>query len=53
MPPTARHSIMKDGFVGTNMSFSIGPEPFEDPSLHPGFVRTTKEYLKQSHLKSV
>ena len=31
----------------------MGPEPYEDPSLQPGFVRTTKDFLKQSHLNDV
>ena len=34
-------------------SLSIVPEPYEDPSLDPGFVRSTKQYLKQSHIKKV
>lgn len=34
-------------------SLSIAPEPYEDPSLDPGFVRSTKQYLKQSHIKKV
>ena len=34
-------------------SISIVPEPYEDPSLDPGFVRSTKQYLKQSHIKKV
>ena len=34
-------------------SFSMVPEPYEDPSLDPGFVRSTKQYLKQSHIKKV
>lgn len=34
-------------------SISIVPEPYEDPSLDPGFVRSTKQYLKQSHIKNV
>ena len=29
------------------------PDPYEDPDLQPGFVRSTKEYLKQSNLLNV
>ena len=32
---------------------SFGPEPYEDPALDPGFVRSTKEYLKQAHLYTI
>ncbi len=28
-------------------------EPYEDPALDPGFVRSTKEYLKQANQQSV
>ncbi len=28
-------------------------EPYEDPSLDPSFVRSTKEYLKQANQHSV
>lgn len=33
--------------------FAEETEPYEDPSLNPGFVRTTKEFLKQSHLYTI
>ena len=28
-------------------------DPYEDPALNPGFVRSTKEYLKQANQKDV
>lgn len=28
-------------------------EPYEDPSLDPGFVRSTKVYLKEANLINV
>ena len=34
-------------------SFCFGAEPFEDPKLDPGFVRTTKDYLKTLHQRNV
>lgn len=34
-------------------SFCFGADPFEDPKLDPGFVRTTKDYLKTLHIKNV
>jgi len=47
VPATSRHSLMQDGFRTKQTSF-IGDmkEPYEDPNLDPGFVRSTKEYLK-------
>ena len=52
MPVTSRHSIMKDGFKTIQNSTFVPPiEPYEDPDLNPGFVRTTKDYLKQSTIK--
>ena len=46
---TQRHSIMKDGFQQQPANgFSFRQEIYEDPSIDPGFVRTTKGYLKQS-----
>jgi len=47
---------MKDGFktIQTNSTFTpVVTEPYEDPSLDPGFVRTTREYLKRSLIKDV
>lgn len=48
VPVSARHSIMKDGFRTTRQTFmnTIETEPYEDPSLNPGFVRSTREYLR-------
>ena len=47
---------MKDGFntMTQNITFAaVTTEPYEDPGLNPGFVRTTKDYLKQSHINKV
>ena len=47
VPATSRHSIMQDGFRTKQNSFIADmKEPYEDPNLDPGFVRSTKEYLK-------
>ena len=32
---------------------TIETEPYEDPSLNPGFVRSTREYLRQANQKNV
>lgn len=53
LPVSSRHSIMKDGYAQMGDSIYIETEPYEDPSLNPGFVRSTKEYLKQANQKSV
>lgn len=48
---------MKDGLSTINgdksFNMSYGPDPYEDPSLVPGFVRSTKEYLKQANIYTI
>lgn len=50
-------SLMKDGLSTINgdksFNLSFGPDPYEDPALVPGFVRSTKEYLKQAHIFTI
>ena len=57
MPASTRNSILKDGFKTINQTSTFTSpvinEPFEDPKLDPGFVRTTKDYLKDSLKKKV
>ena len=57
MPSSTRSSILKDGFKTINQTSTFTTpainEPYEDPKLDPGFVRTTKDYLKDSLKKKV
>lgn len=49
--------MLKDGLSTINgdksFNVSLNPEPYEDPSLVPGFVRSTKEYLKQANIYTI
>lgn len=53
----SRRNLMKDGFSTIQQNSSsfaaVVAEPYEDPSLEPGFVRTTKDFLRQSLIKQV
>ena len=40
-------------FSNRGQSFCFGADLFEDPKIDPGFVRTTKDYLKTLHIKNV
>jgi len=40
---------MKEGLLPIADSIYGEKEPYEDPDLNPGFVRSTKEYLKQAN----
>lgn len=56
-PVTARHSVMQDTFGRSTMqSFPALEdivEPYEMASLDPGFVRSTKNYLREANLMNV
>ena len=53
MPATSRHTGSREGFARNSNFLTLDTEPYADPSLDPGFVRSTKEYLRQAHQLSV